>query len=102
MKLQACVLFFFLQMGLALLVNGYLTQYYFNDASISEANRLSAEIGFLADLCLLVWMPSEIPGQAVFEYFGTFSRPEPAFAVLLLATAVFAETIVGESHLQQQ
>lgn len=70
----ACVLFFFLQMGLALLVNGYLTQYYFNDASISEANR-----------------------QAVFEYFGTFSRSIYSMFEITLANWPPASRLLAEN-----
>ncbi|CAJ1356158.1 unnamed protein product [Effrenium voratum] len=47
----ACVLFFFVQLALALLLTGLLTSYYFNDATIALADR-----------------------QAVYVYFGTFTR----------------------------
>ncbi|CAE7219623.1 Scn8a [Symbiodinium pilosum] len=70
----ACVLFFFLQMGLALLITGYLTEYYFNDANVPEQNR-----------------------QAVYVYFGTFSRSIYSMFEITLANWPPASRLLAEN-----
>ena len=61
-------------MGLALLITGYLTEYYFNDANVPEQNR-----------------------QAVYVYFGTFSRSIYSMFEITLANWPPASRLLAEN-----